>query len=195
MGESAGYAIIVQGKTVDEEGIAAHNKTTNRIYQQLKARGFEDDNIYYFNYDDTQLGVDDIPSKEAIQNAFADLPDKMNGSPGPFYLMMVDHGGLNGAFYIENEIITPTNIKNWLTELEDNLTNEEALAKPRIVILGYCYSGSFIPDLSGENRVIITSAAANEPSYKGPNEPDDIRSGEFLLEELFKRLGRGNSFK
>jgi hypothetical protein len=197
VGESAGYAIIVQGKTVDEEGLLAHNKTTNRIYQHLVARGFEEENIYYFNYDDTQPGVDDIPSKEAIQNAFADpdLLSKMNGSPGPFYLIMVDHGGLDGEFHIEDEIITPTDINNWLTGLEANLTNEEALGKPRMVILGYCYSGSFIPDLSGKNRVIITSAADNEPSYKGPKEPDDIRSGEFFLEELFQRLGRGTSFK
>jgi len=198
VGESAGYAILVQGKTVNEEGLDAHNKTTNRIYQQLKARGFEEDNIYYFNYDNNQpdIVVDGIPSKEAIQNAFADpeLLSKMNGSPGPFYLMMVDHGGLDGEFHIENETITPTDINNWLTGLEANL-NEDALAKTRLVILGYCYSGSFIPELAGENRVIITSAAADEPSYKGPNEPDGVRSGEFFLEELFQRLGRGSSFQ
>jgi hypothetical protein len=200
VGKSAGYAIIVQGKLANEEGLAAHNKTTNRIYHKLKEeRGFEDDNIYYFHYNPDTLGVNDkTPSKEAIQAAFADLPDKINGSPGPFYLIMVDHGGREGHFYIDNngdnETITPQEIAEWIETLEQAL-NENALAEPRIVILGYCYSGSFIPELSGSNRVIITSAAANEVSYKGPKEPDDIRTGEFFIEELFQRLGRGASFK
>ncbi|RKZ89973.1 MAG: hypothetical protein DRR19_10925 [Candidatus Parabeggiatoa sp. nov. 1] len=198
VGKSAGYAIIVQGKLANEEGLAAHNKTTNRIYHKLRKRRVEDDNIYYFNYNFAQDGVDDIPSKAAIQAAFADLSDKMKGSPGPFYLIMVDHGGREGHFYIDNdgdnETITPPEIAEWLNTLEQAL-NENALAEPRIVILGYCYSGSFIPELSGSNRVIITSAAADEVSYKGPKEPDDIRTGEFFMEALFQRLGRGASFK
>jgi hypothetical protein len=197
VGESAGYAIIVQGKIANEEGLEAHNKTTNRIYKTLRERNFEADNLYYFNYNrnQTEVEVDDIPSRAAIKAAFDELADKMNGSPAPFYLIMVDHGGKDGHFYLGSEEITPKDISDWLTTLESRLTNKDALAKPRFVILGYCYSGSFIPALSGLNRVIITSAAANEVSYKGPKEPDDIRTGEFFMEELFQRLRRGASFQ
>ena len=69
------------------------------------------------------------------------------------------------------------------------------------MILGSCYSGSFISALSSARRttdagrVVISSAAADEQSYKGPNEPDGIRSGEFFLEELFKELKKGASFR
>ena len=63
VGESAGYAIIVQGRLPannnnEHEGIESHNKTTNRIYQKFIDRGFKPDDIIYFNYDTSQNGVD-----------------------------------------------------------------------------------------------------------------------------------------
>ncbi len=39
----------------------------------------------------------------------------------------------------------------WLNTLEDNL-NSDALAKPRVVVVGTCYSGGFIPQLSAPKR-------------------------------------------
>ena len=69
------------------------------------------------------------------------------------------------------------------------------------MIVGACYSGSLISALSsaatGTNggRILIVSAAANEQSYKGANEPDGIRSGEYFLEEFFKELKKGGSLR
>jgi len=194
VGASAGYAVIVQGKIENGEGIVSHNKSTNRIYARLKDRGFLDDNIRYYNYNEGQDGVDATPSKSGIQGAIQDwAAAKMNGSPAPLWIIMVDHGNTD-AFYLVNETITPSDLDSWLNNLEGNL-NENALDENRIVIIGACYSGSFIPDLSGSNRVIVTSAAEDEPSYKGPMEPDGIRSGEFFMEEFFQELKRGRSLK
>jgi hypothetical protein len=194
VGSAAGYAIIVEGKIEGEEGLQSHNKTANRIYNSLKERGFLDENIYYFNYDTTQAGVDEAPSKSAIQSKITTwAKGRMNGSPAPLYIIMVDHGN-PGTFYINAESIAPSDINAWLDTLESGL-NAAALKEKRTVIIGSCYSGSFIPSLSKAGRVVITSAAANEESYKGPNEPDGIRSGEFFLEEFFKVLERGYSLK
>ncbi|MCP4699861.1 MAG: hypothetical protein GY862_23865 [Gammaproteobacteria bacterium] len=79
----------------------------------------------------------------------------------------------------------------------------DPLSHPRIVLLGFCYSGSFIPALSkapaddDAGRIIISSAAANEESYKGPREkpepgePDGgVPGGEFFMDALFNYLGR-----
>ncbi|MCP4695864.1 MAG: hypothetical protein GY862_03290 [Gammaproteobacteria bacterium] len=193
VGQSAGYALLIQGKIANNEGVEAHNKTTNRIYRKLKERGFEDENIFYFNYDPSQTGVDGIPDKNAIQTAFGELQGRINGSPAPLYVIMVDHGGITGSFHVDNgsyETITPPELSGWLTGLEN------ALAKPRIAVIGSCYSGAFIPALSAPGRIVITSAAANEESYKGlMEEKDGIRSGEFFMEELFHRLGRGDSLR
>jgi|GEM_PF-1701659 len=196
VGSSAGYAIIVEGKISNNEGLDSHNKTTNRIYKTLKDRGFTDANIYYLNYDSLQTGivVDGAPTKAAVQNAITTWAlNRLNAAAAPFYLIMVDHGNPN-AFYINNETITPSDLNGWMNTLETGL-NASAKLERRAVIIGACYSGSFIPVLSKNGRLIITSAAADEESYKGPQEPDNIRSGEFFIDELFKDLGRGYSFR
>ncbi|MCP4698285.1 MAG: DUF1566 domain-containing protein [Gammaproteobacteria bacterium] len=198
VGESAGYALLVQGKISNGEGLAAHNKTVGRIYQNLKKRNFEDDNLFYLNYDPLQPGVDAVPSIAAVQGALEStdansLLARMNNSPAPFYLILVDHGGWGGNFHLDNETLTPWQLSAWLDSFESKL-NENAQAKPRIVIIGACYSGAFIPELSGPGRMIITSSAAEEVSYKGPLEADGIPGGGLFLGELFLHLASGNSF-
>jgi alpha-tubulin suppressor-like RCC1 family protein/sugar lactone lactonase YvrE len=219
VGAAAGYAIIVEGKVDGEEGLRSHNKTTNRIYSTLKERGFEDDNIMYFNYGGIMIpGVDAIPAEgtsasqeNTIRWAIETWArSRMNGAPAPLYVVFVDHGNTDTLF-IHPDTITPGELNSWLSTLEANLSPAAKLQK-RIVILGACYSGSFIdslkkgpmagfpgPDppfrLPDAGRIIIASAAGNEQSYKGPNEPDGIRSGEFFMEELFKELKKGVSLK
>jgi hypothetical protein len=195
VGTSAGYAVIVEGKLLPgEEGLASHNKSANRIYQTLINRGFLDENIWYLNYDNSQAGVDESTSKSAMQNAIENwLPGRVNGSPAPMYIIGVDHGNVD-TFYLGNETVSGTELDTWIDTLESKL-NANASTEPRIVIYGACYSGSFIPPLSADNRTIITSAAANEESYKGAEEPDGIRVGEYFLEEYFQELEHGLSLK
>ncbi|MBL0226589.1 MAG: carboxypeptidase regulatory-like domain-containing protein [Geobacteraceae bacterium] len=210
VGASAGYAIIVEGKVSSNEGLTSHNKTTNRIFATLKERGFEDDNIIYFNYGFGMVpGVDGLPDKADIQYTIETWAmDRMNGAPAPLYVIFVDHGN-DSIFYIHPATITPTELNGWLATMEAGLIDAARLQK-RILILGACYSGSFLdglkqapvaaspgpPVVKGDaGRIVISSAAANEQSYKGPNEPDGIRSGEFFIEELFKSLKRGSSLK
>ncbi len=194
VGQTAGYAILVQGKTVDNEGLETHAKTVKRVYQQLKDRGLNDSNIYYFGYDDSkqQPGVDKQPSKAEIETVFTELGARISNVPAPLYVILVDHGGVGGNFYLNgDQKITATDLNNWLLKLEGGLTNDLAKQQPRVVVLGACYSGSFIRPLSKEGRIIITSVAENEVSYKGPVEPTDgIRTGELFVQELFDALGR-----
>ena len=212
VGASAGYAILVQGKLPgpNPEGLASHNKTTNRIYKTLRNRGFDDANIMYFNYTKPQVGIeiDALPSKECVQSAIEGLvecgvdgikgwaSEKMNAVPAPLYIIMVNHGVPN-AFHIGDTTISPAELSAWLDTLETTL-DPEAKQEKIITIIGACYSGSFIPVLSkpNTNRIIIASAAADEESYKGPLEGgDSVRSGEYFIDGLFVQLGRGYSLK
>ncbi|MDH5389217.1 MAG: FG-GAP-like repeat-containing protein [Gammaproteobacteria bacterium] len=221
VGTSAGYAIIVQGKLSNEEGLDSHNKTANRIYKTFKDRGFADEDIFYFNYDANQTGVDGVPDKATIQkliegsaNGITDpqllqdlipngLAAEINSRPAPVYLVMVDHGGkavdsLEARFYMNDEEILPSELNLWLGSLEANMDALDVQLKVdnnRIVIIGACYSGGFISDVAGDGRIVITSATENEPSYKGPIEDDGIRVGEYFLEELFLELGEGNNLR
>ncbi len=217
VGTSAGYAVIVEGKIANNEGLASHNKTANRIYRTLLARGFADQNIFYFNHDPSQDanrddfpdnglnqnggGVDFVPTKAGVQSIFEGLAAVVNANPAPVYVVFVDHGNSDSLFLLnDTETISPGELDDWLdileagTEASDGL-NAEALKEPRVIIVGTCYSGGFIPQLSGPNRLIATSAAADEESYKGPREADGIRVGEYFLEVFFKTLGRGENFR
>jgi hypothetical protein len=190
--ETAGYAVVVQGKISSNEGLASHNKTANFVYDQLIARGLMNDDIMYFNYDDGQPGVDGVPDKSGIQDAITQwAQDKMNVKPANLYLVMVDHG-FDDTFYIHPDIITAPELKEWLNTLQEGLI-PEAKIQEKIIILGFCRSGSFIDDLSGSYRAVIASAAADESSYKGPLDADGIREGEYFVSEFFKAIAYGKS--
>ncbi|MGB5325896.1 MAG: hypothetical protein WBN40_10795, partial [Pseudomonadales bacterium] len=218
-----GYAVLVQGRAPGGVGEASYAKTTQRVYDALKLRNFDDADIYYFNYDDTLPGVDfdpDAVGKAGLQNIFTDtavntsLSWKMNNEPAPLYVVMVDHGNIeNGAseFLFDNELdnpdgltkvsVKPIELSFWLRLLENQLSPAAAL-EPRVIVNGFCYSGGFISALSGVNgtlldtpRVLVTSADPFELSYKGPVEEDGIRSGEFFIEEFFKAMARGEDLR
>ena len=211
VGTTAGYAIIIQGKIGNEEGLESHNKTANRVYRTLLTRGFADQNIFYFNHNPPQdanldgvpddaitqagVGVDFVPIKSDVRELIQSLAPTVNNNPAPVYLILVDHGAPSPVFFLnENETISPEELSVWIESLEDSLT-VEAKKDPRVVIIGTCYSGGFIPQLSGQNRVIVVSSAADEESYKGPQEADGIRVGEYFPEEFFQQLGRGKDFR
>ncbi|MBC8209617.1 MAG: hypothetical protein H8E21_01020 [Gammaproteobacteria bacterium] len=199
--ELAGYALIVQGRvTADTAGLLSHNKTTNRIYNTLINRGFQPGNILYYNFDNKQtdaLGnpfVDGVPSKALVRNAIeSELPILSSIVAAPIYIFMVDHGG-DELFQVGSDTISAVELNSWMTTMEASLS-PAMQSKNRFLIYGACYSGSFIPALSSPGRILITSAAADEESYKGPIEPaDGIRAGEYFIEEFMKQLERGDTF-
>jgi DNA-binding beta-propeller fold protein YncE len=196
--ETAGYAIIVQGKFGNEEGILSHNKTCNAVYRNLKLKGLLDDDIKYFNYTinqfDEEVAVDDIPSKTAIREAVTQwAAQKMNDKAANLYIIMIDHG-IKDKFFIHPDEILSSDLSEWTDTLQENLMGQSR-NQEIIFVLGFCFSGSFIDDLSGPNRVIITSAGPNEYSFKGPMDIDNIREGEYFVSEFFKEVALGKSVK
>ena len=192
--ETAGYAILVQGKISSDEGLLSHKKTANYVYGQMKARGLLDEDIRYFTYDTSFPGYDAVPTRAGIQEAITQWAvAKMNDKPANLYIVMVDHG-FDDVFYIDPETIGAADLASWLNSLQGNL-DSEAVKQEIIVILGFCRAGSLINDLSGSKRVIIASADASESSYKGPLDADNIREGEYFVSEFFKSVAFGRSVK
>jgi hypothetical protein len=190
----AGYALIVQGKIDSDAGLQSHNKTTNRIYNTLIKRGFSAANILYYNFNNVQPGVDGVPDKALTQTAIENLLPAMSAiEAAPIYIFMIDHGTPD-LFHIGSETISSSELDSWMSTMESNLSLAMS-QENRFLIYGACYSGSFIPSISKPGRIIVTSAASDEESYKGPIETDGIRAGEFFIEEFMKQLERGNSFK
>jgi|GEM_PF-1524012 len=202
--ETAGYAVIVQGRISTGEGIEHHSYTTDFVYQKLKERGLLDDDIQYFRYDSADAAdgvvVDNVPTKKGVKEAITEWArDKMNESPANLYVVLVDHGWTD-RFYIHPEFITSQDLAEWLDALQGGLI--EAREQEIVVVLGFCRSGSFIDETSDvHNRVIITSAGVEESSFKGPLERVEIRDGkearvrhgEYFVAEFFKLLSYGKS--
>ncbi|MEK7862630.1 MAG: C13 family peptidase, partial [Chloroflexota bacterium] len=208
----AGYAIIVLGR-IDPfaEGHAEHAKTTDYIYDTLIERGFAPDDVTYLREYISERGEAPDPAittapatRQNLQDAIEVWArDKMSASPAPLYVVLVDHGN-PGTFYLDQsatparETMTPADLNGWLDVLQSGLTGEAA-AQDTNVVFGSCYSGSFIPALSGDNRIVITATSADQISYRGvdsdPSDGDSTRDGEFFLMEFFRDLGQGKTLK
>jgi hypothetical protein len=212
--EFSGYAIIAVGSVATKDGLKDHTLAANNIYSHLIRRGFalveEDretdplDYIKYFNPSgELQPGEDDYEANKidytwALQDALTKwAPEKMKAIPGPLFIILIDHGSPDKFYLTEGQEVTAGTFKIWLDILQNKL-DAEGIDQPVIIILGACYSGSFIDDLSDpdRNRIIIASSAENEPSYQGPLDPySGNRDGEFFTSVLFNGLGAGYDLK
>lgn len=193
--ETAGYAIIVQGRTRSGEGVDDHNKTTQFLYNTLKERDFQENDIRYFNYDTSQEGVYAVPTKDGVSATVTSwAKEKMNERPANLYIVAVGHGVEDRFFIHDSEPITSADLDNWLDTLQNSLTGQ-ARNQEIVVILGFCHAGSFIPELSGDNRIIISSAAPDEFSFRGNKDEDGIREGEYFVAEFFKAVSFGKSVR
>ncbi|GEM_PF-1531245 len=218
----SGYAILAVGSVKGNEGIEAHTLSANNIYTHLIDRGFAlvktDDRwddpldlIKYFNpYGPLQPGEDDFVAQGlsytgALRDALTEwAPSKMKTIPGPLFVILIDHGSPDTFYLTGEQPLTAQVLKGWLDTLQKNAEGivwknpktGNTGPPPIVVILGACYSGSFIEDISAPGRIVLTASAPDEPSYRGPNNPySNVRDGEFFTGALFNGLAAGLSIK
>ncbi len=208
----AGYALLSVGAIYGEEGIASHTYTANMVYRHLINRNFalvsdpverwNDplDHIKYYNpYDVQQTGEDDYSDGGTVSYWYAMQEtistwayEKLSAIPGPFYIVLIDHGAPD-TFYLESpDRVYAQELNSWINTLETKLgTGYDFTANPIIIVLGTCYSGSFMDELSKDGRIVVTASAADEPSYRGARDPGGVRDGEFFVSALFNELDYG----
>ena len=192
----AGYAVLIEGGIAGGSGEPGHNKSANRMYRTLKARGFTDDRIYYFNQhpqnQPVDISVDNVPTLNNISAAISALKTKASQDPGPIHFILVNHGNHEIFHLNSTELLTPNQLDSWLALLE---TSAPIKSWPRTLTIAACYSGSFIPAMQAvPGRVLITSGSASEETLKGLMESDGIRSGSYFLDALQQALGQGKNF-
>ncbi|MBI3119846.1 MAG: DUF1565 domain-containing protein, partial [Candidatus Hydrogenedentes bacterium] len=206
--DQAGYAVIAVGQLdANAEGLAAHKKTGDYAYRSFLARGFAHEDIYYLrDADDPQVAADIFvdntsPNQAAVQWALQQWArDQMNASPAPLYVVLLDHGTVDKFFVYagatdDTQFITPEELDSYLDFLQGGLTGD-ARAQPITLVYGACHSGSFIPEVAGTNRLLITSAAATEKSHRGVVDPaDGVRDGEVFVTEFFRQAREGKTLK
>ena len=199
---AAGYAILIEGSN-NGQYQANYTASLDDIRKKLISRSLTEYAIQYLSYEGTgHVGVDAVTTKANIQNAITvwALNKMQQYGVAPLYIIMMDHGGQGGKFYIQQpgdpigspQYITPDDLNGWITTLENQIKTTLVKDLSTVVINGSCYSGSFIPALSKQNRVIITSSTASEQSVQGPSF-NPLVYGEYFIYYLFNSLASGGT--
>ena len=201
-----GYAILVQGAIANGEGADEHGNTLDFVRRSFEDAGFSSG---IENPDIRIISRSTPNSKDALRETIEDwAKDKMLAAPAPLYLVLINHGEF-GKFHMHPDELTPAELDGMLDNLQKELANaDNSLASEQAIIsiLGMCFSGSFISELSGNipellggtsvlaenNRIVISAAAPDEFSIRGTGE-DDERQGEFFVYSLFRELNKGLS--
>ncbi len=176
------YAIIVRG---GEVGDNYFDIESNRAYNRLISLGYTHDRICYLNVDTSENHVDYRTTRGNIQWAITTWLDDRSTSKDKCFLYFVDHGSNGGYFYFDgnqdgdlNDVedrITATELDGWINQVTYQVCT---------VVIDSCYSGDFIPSLSANKRIVITSSDGNNLAYFG------IDSFAF---PFFNALGNGRS--
>jgi len=131
------------------------------VYRRFQHRFFEDKDIYYFNPvsfhdldgDGLDNGVvdDATPTEAEFGSAVTDWAGRQH-SDGPLYIYLIDHGGIDSFKINQGEVLYADPFAGYLE------TFQNATGRRVVVVIEACKSGSFTDNLSGDNRIIITSA-------------------------------------
>jgi hypothetical protein len=192
----SGYAIVAVGSVSGQEGLESHTLTANNIVTQLKHRNFKPEHIKYFNpYEEKQPGETDfVEHGKTYSDAFENVltqwaPMQIQKLSGPLYLVLIDHGSPDIFHLTGTQPLSADKLNQYLQTL-DNLENKAEI----VIVLGTCFSGSFIDEIAARGRIVVTSASSNEPSYRGPKiNPGGVRDGGFFISNLFNELSKGNN--
>ena len=197
--QTHGYAILVHGSIADGEGVDEHGNTIDFVRRSFESAGFEG------GVDDPDIRIisHNTPEpKAALEEAITVwAKQKMLAAPAPLYLVLVNHGSV-GRFHMHPDELTAGELDTMLDQLQIELAaskNDLVNRQPIVSILGMCFSGSFISDLTEtvpdgrtNNRIVISAAAADEFSIRG-TDGDNERQGEQFVYLLFRELNKGLS--
>jgi len=138
-------------------------------YSVKQLKGFETTLLNGGNWKESNVRslTDSSATKTAILNNIMWLKDNAdNNDVSLFYF--VGHGGRN----LTNECIISHNEPIYDTLLKEYFNN---ISGKIIILIDSCYSGGFIEELKGSDRVIVTGCKKNEANYQ----IQDLQSGMF----------------
>jgi sugar lactone lactonase YvrE len=190
-------AIIVAGRPSAGDSLWESTQVcTNFAYRSLIHQGFTKGDIKYFsaatNLDldnDGFVDVEDFPSSDNLQSAITGWAVEEQADQLILYLN--DHGGTDTFRYYEGRegddgILHPDTLATWLDTFQTSTSGKVT------VIYEACKSGSFINELEGNDRIIITSTLPEEQA-KFLNNGTLSFSG-FFWTNIFNGSSIGESF-
>ncbi len=133
----------------------------------------------------TGLGTpDDLPngSPANIAAVLARIAEVMDPEEDVLVLYTTSHGAPFGIVYSDGDQGYGQISPSWLWS-----TLGELHIQNRLLIISACFSGVFVPMLSGDNSVIITAAAADRTSFGCVSENDWTFFGDAMVNHALRQ--------
>lgn len=150
-------AVVVAGDWRAHSGgpSEAFDNARRDVARAIESAGFTHDNIRQFSVR-PQRYRDVHPLKSEPRAIYEALADLARRNPGGCLVYFSSHGAPQGVL-VNNSVLPPGTL--------DAMLDEACGARPTIVVISACFSGVFIPQLAGPDRMILTAARPDRTSF------------------------------
>ena len=141
-----------------DHSIANFDNGRKSLASLLAPLGAHQENSIHMTSESKELSSRVYAATEAnMAKAFMSL--KVNPKTDGCLVFMTSHGSKNAGFYLSRSgILTPAKLGQML-----KATCGDA---PTVVLISACFSGQFlVPEMAGKNRIILTAARNDRPSF------------------------------
>jgi hypothetical protein len=154
--EFQGAWIIFGGDTWDHRDMDSIQNACNITYEVLRGNGFTSEQIFYMGPEVdpvTQPYVNWSSTKASLQYAIETWAPQHVSSDQGLGITIFTHGNVDALAVMVGDVL-------WASTFSTYLDNFETATgcKRIIVVIEACHSGSFIDNVSKDNRIIVTSA-------------------------------------
>lgn len=148
-------AIVVAGDWHSHSGAPSQvfDNARHDIAADLVRIGFSQNNILQFSVQSKRYPGSEHSDKQTIAN---DLWDLSNRTTGGCLVYFTSHGSPDGIV-LDEGVMSPGTMATMI----DNACG----SRPTVVFVAACYSGVFVDPLSGPNRLVMTAARPDRPSF------------------------------
>lgn len=163
----------------------------NFAYRALAYQGFTKNTIYYLS-ENTELDLDnngetdDVDAKPSIESLKQAITEWASDADN-LTLYLTDHGGKESFTLNQEETLSAKKLKDWL-DIWQNQKNGRVK-----IIYDACNSGSFVDSLKNQNRIVITSAAADELAYF--DDKGSLSFSNYFWTHVFHGIDVADSFR
>lgn len=150
-------AVVIAGDWRGSGGgpTEAFDNARRDVAQALTRVGFQPANLRQFSTRPERYR-DAGPARAELEDIYASLEDLTAKAPGGCLFYVTTHGTPKGAV-IDKRILPPS----VLAAMLDRTCGK----RPTVVVISACFSGVFVPQLSGPNRMVLTAARPDRTSF------------------------------
>lgn len=150
-------AVVIAGDWRGSGGgpTEAFDNARRDVAQALTRVGFQPANLRQFSTRPERYR-DTAPAKAELEQIYAAMEDLAPKAAGGCLFYITTHGTPQGAV-VDQRILPP----GVLAAMLDRTCGR----RPTVVVISACFSGVFVPQLAGPNRMVLTAARPDRTSF------------------------------